>query len=125
MSVGHGARAQRVRRQFGESGAAMVLGYFLVMAFVYSAPVILVLWLVRRRVKRTAAGALIAAAFTAATMYSLWRFDGFDVWRHGWPSASYMLQTYVPWLAPYGLVGWFTGARIVGRRPRACHLATS
>lgn len=113
LATGRANRAT-VRR----NGAAMVLEYLLVMAFVYSAPVMLILWLVRRRINRRTGGALVAVAFAAATMYSLWRFDWFDVWRHGVPSAGFMLRTYLPWLIAYGLVGWFVGGRIVGRRRR-------
>lgn len=87
--------------------------YLLVWAFAYSTPVLLLVWLVRRRITPAISGVVSGMAFAAATAFTLYRIEWFDMWRHGVPSARY-LSGYLPWIGSYALVGWFTGF-MVGR----------
>jgi hypothetical protein len=89
------------------------LFYMIAAAFIYSAPVIVLVFLTRRRIHRRMASGLLALAFTIATAFSLWRMEWFDVWRHGVPTVSYMLAAYGPWLTLFASLGWLVGSLIV------------
>ena len=87
--------------------------YMVVMAFVYTAPVIVLVLLGRRRIGRRLASALLMLAFACTTGFSLWRIEWFDVWRHGVPRISYILSAYGPWVMAFASVGWIIGSLIV------------
>jgi hypothetical protein len=94
-----------------------LFGFLLVWSVVVSAPLILVLLAGRRRINRTAGSALLAFSFAAATSYTIWRFEWYDVWRHGTPGAS-QLFIYGCYAAAYGLIGWFFAKAILCRSHR-------
>jgi hypothetical protein len=91
-----------------------LLAYLFVVACAWSVPVIVLVLLagLPPRVGR----ALIAVSFAAATAYTLWRIEWFDVWRHGFPGVGYILSVFVPYSALYGAIGWALGGLIVRRR---------
>ena len=58
----------------------------------------------------TAALAIVHAALAlrgrlVMSVAGLWAVEWFDVWRHGIPSLSYLLELYLPWLVAVGAVG--------------------
>jgi hypothetical protein len=90
--------------------------YIFVLAFVYSAPLLVIVWLSRRRITRHTAAVLVAISFVTASGFVLRRMDWFDVFRHGMPSLRWMLVTYGPLLAAYGVIGWLIGWAFTVRR---------
>jgi hypothetical protein len=93
--------------------------YFLVTGALYSSPLMLLLWLRRDRIGRTNAALILATGFAAATAFSLWRMEWFDVWRHGIGarSLSYVVTSYGPPIVIFAMIGAALGAMIVGGRP--------
>jgi hypothetical protein len=90
--------------------AFLEMHVFLLAAGVfYSAPVLLGLLLVRNRVQRHMARALLAGGCAAGTAYMIWRMEWFDVWRHGFPSLSYLMTAFAPYMILSGAVGWALG----------------
>ena len=61
-------------------------------ALVYNAPLLLIAAATRRRLPRNMARSLIAMGFAAAAVYTIWKMEWFDVWRHGRPSAQLRAQ---------------------------------
>jgi hypothetical protein len=114
MAGGERLRIQALFRPEAEALLDFLL-YMIVTACIYSAPVIGLVFLTRRRIQRRIASGLLALAFACATAFSLWRMEWFDVWRHGVPPVSYMLAAYSPWLTVFGVLGWITGSLIVRR----------
>jgi hypothetical protein len=100
--------------------------YLLITALVYNAPLILVVRITRDRIGPRASRILIATGFAAATGYTLWRVEWYDVWRHGMPSAYYLLSVYVPFLSGYAAVGWLFGTLVApasSRTRRSCRVS--
>ena len=93
-----------------------LLTFLLVMAVLFNLPVVVAGFLVRKRFDRRYIRGALALGFAASTAYWQWRFEWFDVWRHGLPSIGYLL-TYVPYTAASALVGWFIGG-LIARPPR-------
>jgi hypothetical protein len=91
------------------------LTFFLATAIALNSPLILIGFLLRRRVDRRIIRGMLALGFAASTAYWLWRMEWFDVWRHGVPPISYIINAYLPYTAVFGLVGWFAGGLIAGR----------
>jgi hypothetical protein len=91
-------------------GALNTLPLIAVKATFYAAPLILVLWIGRRRVNATDAGLLLAAGFAAATGLALYGLDWPDAWRYGSlvGTASYALL-----IAGFAVIGWTLGSAIV------------
>ena len=90
------------------------LFYMVATAFLYTAPLMVLLLLLRRRVTRPVASGLMALAFASATAFTIWRLEWFDVWRHGVPPPKFMLMSYGPYLAVLAFLGWVVGRFIVG-----------
>jgi hypothetical protein len=90
-------------------------GFLFVNALLLNAPVVLVLWLARRRITPRPARVLLASGFAAATFYMLYRIEWFDVWRHGMPSLTYLASGYLPWVALAGAAGWAIAARVTSQ----------
>jgi hypothetical protein len=97
-------------------GPVLLAGLLTVYAAVINTPLLLAARLTRRRLPPIASKLALAVGFSAATTYILWAMERFDVWRWGTPSIRYILQSYLPWIASLGLVGWFVGGLAVGRR---------
>jgi hypothetical protein len=88
------------------------LTFFLVTAVILNSPLILLGFLLRRRVGRGIIRTLLALGFASSPAYWLWRMEWFDVWRHGVPPISYLFG-YLPYVIGFGVVGWFVGRLIV------------
>lgn len=88
--------------------------YLFVTATVTSLPVIVVAMLARDRIGRSAGSGLVASSFAASTAYRLWRLDWFDVWRHGAPPVTDLIN-YVPWVVVMGAAGWLIGSALLRR----------
>jgi hypothetical protein len=94
-----------------------MVAYFVVFAVAVSAPILVVVWLGRRRLRPLVARLLVACSFAAAASYMLWRMEWFDVWRYGAPPIGYVLAGYAPWVIAFAGVGWALGALLSrGRR---------
>jgi hypothetical protein len=91
-----------------------LLAYFLVTGIIYTSPLSLVVWLLRRRISRLGGSLILAAGFAIATAFTLWRMEWFDVWRHGIPRLSYILTEYGPPILIYATVGAALGAALSG-----------
>jgi hypothetical protein len=89
-----------------------LLTFFLATAFVLNAPLMLIGFLLRKRVDRRIIRAVLAVGFAAANAQLLWRMEWFDVWRHGIPPIGYIIAAYLPYTAVFGLLGWFVGGFI-------------
>ena len=94
--------------------------FLLATALLFNAPLVLIVLAVRRRIAPAPRG-LLAAGFAAAAIYMIWRMEWFDVWRHGIPSAGYMLTAFGPYSAAVAATGWALGALMSRARvaPRA------
>jgi hypothetical protein len=90
----------------------------LVNAIMWSAPLIVLGLLVRRRVGRRYIQAVLALAFAASTAYFIWRMEWFDMWRHGVPPIGYIVTAFGPYTTAVALVGWFLGGLIAGPRKK-------
>ena len=90
----------------------------LTVALVLNAPLILLVLLGRRRLDRRVPRVVLACGFGAATAYSIWRMEWFDVWRPGVPPLGYMVQAFGPYTLAVAVVGWFIGSLLT---PRARH----
>jgi hypothetical protein len=93
--------------------AVPFFSFLLITAFLYNAPLILIVRLARTRLGRIASRSLIATGFAVSTGYWLWRVEWFDIWRHGPPAARYLLFVYAPYLAGAAALGWLVGTFIV------------
>ena len=93
-------------------GPLPILTYLLVVALVFNTPLVILCLLGRRWLAPLVVRMLIAIGFAAASGYVIWRMEWFDVWRHGMPSAAYLLTAYAPYVAVYAGIGWFIGSRI-------------
>jgi hypothetical protein len=100
--------------------AGMLL-YFLVTGALYNAPLMLMMWLGRRRLAPAGAALILAAGFASATAFSLWRMEWFDIWRHGFAARPflYVVTSYGPPIVILAMVGAALGATIAGRPARA------
>jgi hypothetical protein len=83
-------------------------GFLFLAATAYSAPLILLVLLARKRINPRVGSGLISASFAISTGYMLWRIEWFDVWRHGVPSLDY-LAVYAVWMAVMAAAGWCIG----------------
>jgi hypothetical protein len=101
---------------------ANFFGFFLATTIVVNSPLMLMGFVLRRRVDRRVIRGALALGFAAWEAYLLWLVEWTDVWRHGIPPASYIIKLYVPYMAALGLLGWFVGGLIA--RPRGRRLAT-
>jgi uncharacterized membrane protein len=90
--------------------------FLVAVALTWNAPLLAAMWLFRAR--PMISSAVVATGFAVATAYMLWKMEWFDVWRHGIPSASYLLGGYLPYIAGIGAIGWFSGG-LVARRSHA------
>jgi hypothetical protein len=88
----------------------------LAVTVVFNLPLLLLLLVLRRRVPRQVCGALVAAGFSIAVAYIIWRIEWFDVWRHGVPSVGYLLTVYLPSMSTFGVIGYATGYVIARKR---------
>ena len=102
---------------------AFFVSYILFLLFwtvLLSLPVIAGLWLARRRlmfarpIASRRARLLLALTFAAAMFYALYYVEWFDVWRHGVPSASYLLG-YSPYVLLAAMAGWSVSYLVVPR----------
>jgi hypothetical protein len=84
----------------------------LVMPILLNTSLIAALFVLRRRLNTRLSSSAIAIGFVVAGAYWLWRLEWYDVWRHGIPSARYLLTGYVPYLCGLGIVGWLSGRRV-------------
>ena len=89
-------------------------GFLFVTATAYSAPMILLVVLARKRIGRRIGCALIATSFATSTGYMLWRMEWFDVWRHGVPSLDY-LAVYAIYIGVMAGAGWCIGSLMLRR----------
>jgi hypothetical protein len=96
-------------------GPLPLLTFLLATALLVNTPVILALFIARRRLSRGAIRGIVAAGFAASTIYMIWRMEWFDVWRHGVPPLTYMIGAFLPYAAVLALAGWGLGALIVPR----------
>jgi hypothetical protein len=94
-----------------------MLTFLLGVAVLLSAPLLLVIFALRRWIPRTAARALLASSFAAAVAYQIWRMEWFDVWRHGFPGTSYLLTAFAPYMLVFGWLGWCVGGLVYRRTP--------
>lgn len=95
-----------------------LLTFLLAVAFVLSAPLLLVILALRKWLHPAVARSLLASSFAAAVAFQIWRMEWFDVWRHGFPGVSYLLTTFAPYMLAFGCVGWWIGG-LVSRRGTA------
>ena len=70
------------------------------------------LLLFRQRLGTRAVATIASAAFACAMAYSVWRVEWFDVYRHGIPSATYLLKSIVAYSVTSAIVGWVVGLGI-------------
>jgi H+/Cl- antiporter ClcA len=99
-----------------------LLVFVLATCVLWGAPIIVGLFVLRRRISRPVGCALLAAAFASVTTYTLWRIEWFDVWRHGVPPLSYLL-IYAVYGSVFGAIGWFLARAILpGRSVRQLKL---
>jgi hypothetical protein len=95
-----------------------LLTYLLVTGIVYTLPISLALWWLRRRLSVVAASVSLGVGFAAATAFSFYRFEWFDVWRHGVPPLGYMITEYGPPMVILGAIGAAFGALLVRRKSK-------
>ena len=88
----------------------VLLGYALVL----NAPILLMLFMLRRRIPRVALRMIVCVGFAAVGGYMLWRMEWFDVWRHGVPSAAYLVN-YVYSIGALAAIGWLVGSSMSGQ----------
>ena len=88
------------------------VAYFALTSGIYTSPLIIALWLFRRRVSRVTAALSLGSGFGIAMAFSLWRIEWFDVWRHGVPSASYLAMNYGPLIVIAATVGALLGGAL-------------
>lgn len=112
---------RRSTRLLAAAGLAVAVAYvmrhdWLAGGLVVNAALMAVLLFTRRRLAPQHAGLMLAAGFFAASIYVIWRIEWFDVWRHGMPSALYVLETMGPYPTAVAGAGWILGVRIGPRR---------
>jgi hypothetical protein len=87
--------------------------YIFTFSLLYALPLVVAVWLARRRVAPTLAKGLLAFGFGAATAYVLIDMEYHDLWRHGLPPVSYLLSLYLPYMLLCGAGGWLLGAMLL------------
>ena len=85
----------------------------LVPTFLMNLPLIVMAFLVRRRLQTRLISLLLACGFVVSGSFQMWRMEWYDVWRLELPSTAYLLTSYVPYLAAMGVTGWLIGRLIV------------
>jgi len=93
-------------------GVTGLLGLLTVAALPVGLTAVLMIHLAGRRLPPIAVKLLAAVAFMIGPAYVLWRLEWFDVWRHGVPSPSYLVTTFVPYLGVFAVLGWLTAHRL-------------
>ena len=99
-------------------GVAVFSLALLVPTVLLNIPLLAVVFAARRRLQPRVIRLTVAGGFVAAGAWCLRKLEWYDVWRHGMPSASYLLTGYVPYLLALGFIGWLVGRLLssVGRR---------
>jgi hypothetical protein len=75
-------------------------------------PLLAVVFAVRGRLQPRVISLMVAGGFVAAGAWRMYQMEWYDVWRHGMPSASYLLTGYLPYLLALGFIGWLVGRLI-------------
>ena len=102
------------------AGGFIVFGFILAMyAALWVGPLALLLFLVRRWIHPLVPRVVLAIACSAATTYSFYRMEWFDIWRHGWPSIEYVLEVYAPYTLLFAGTGWLLGSLIAPKEKAA------
>lgn len=71
-----------------------------------SAPLILIMFALRKRLPSAILRLLLASGFAIAAIYRMWRMWWFDIVRDGGPPLNYIVTTIVPFAAVFAIVGW-------------------
>jgi hypothetical protein len=71
-----------------------------------SAPLILITFVVRKRLPSAILRLLLASGLAIAAIYRMWRMWWFDIVRDSGPPVSYIVTTIVPFAAVFAIVGW-------------------
>ena len=90
----------------------MIIAFWFVVACLFSAPVLLMVVILRHRISRGVGRSLMAASFAASILYLQWRMDWFDIWRQGVPSLAYLVN-YVLYAVAFAAAGWFLGGAVL------------
>jgi hypothetical protein len=89
------------------------VAYIVAFSVLCTLPLGVALWLARRRVAPAFAQGVLAFGFSAAAAYVVTELEYHDVWRHGFPSVSYLLSAYLPYMLICGTGGWLLGAMLL------------
>ena len=100
----------RVRDMRHLQGIGVLIGVLTGYAVVLNAPVVALTFLFRRRLSPNSLRVIISVGFAAASAFMLWKFEWFDVWRHGIPPLTYLLLNYIPVVAVTAVIGWCIGS---------------
>jgi hypothetical protein len=91
--------------------AVFSLGLF-VATVLLNLPLLAVLFAAKRRLHPRVISLMAAGGFVVAGAWRMYQMEWYDSWRHGVPSASYLLTGYLPYLLAVGFIGWLVGALI-------------
>ena len=69
----------------------------------------------RRLGPRRVLRAWFIAGFVLAGCYAVYTMEWFDVWRHGVPPLSFLLQAYAPYVLAFSLLGWLAATWLASR----------
>src|SRR5688572_16499074 len=89
-------------------------------------PLLAVVFASRRRLQPRVIRLTVAGGYVAAGAWIIRKLEWYDVWRHGTPSVSFLLTSYLPYLLALGVIGWLVGRLISNvAREAATEIAAS
>ena len=91
-------------------GFAFAVAMIVVVGFPVFGAVTLVAIGLRQRFSRGLLRTWLIAGFLGGAGYGLYKMEWFDVWRHGMPSYTFLLQSYVPYLVAFTTFGWLAAS---------------